>query len=445
MIPKKKTFLPGDLLRSWIPPFGILFGLGAFSFSWILMIAGGIMTSPDSEIPLRFQLAWIHTLAIGFFTVTALSVLFHVMPAFTGTSWKNEKPARKMLPVLALGFIGITGFFLGGFSPLWLWGFPLAAGAILVWGILFFQSSLAGIRGRAHQRPPLAAFLLPAGFLMATAALGLAMGLRLGAPPPPSWIYSRGIPVHMTMGLLGWLTMLLWTVSSRTQGPILGTRSAHPSRIPVALGLLAVGLAVFLPGQFFFSGMLRTGGMLLIASGALVYLLESVSLLLRSSSPHPVLWAWWATGIAGLFASLATGATLFLTDSGISRNLFVYLVLAGWIQPFLLGHLHQIGVRLLATLVRGPEDETPPSRLLSSPHAWGFWALYLSAFTAGLIGIGQQNGTGLEIAGTLGILSAILLFHHLYRMIGRCRNLPATQPHPATFIRFPESSSDRTR
>lgn len=57
---------------------------------------------------------------------------------------------------------------------------------------------------------------------MTTASLGLVMGIHLGIPPPPGWVVSQGIPLHMAMGVLGWLTILLWIVSSRTQQPILG-------------------------------------------------------------------------------------------------------------------------------------------------------------------------------------------------------------------------------
>lgn len=53
---------------------------------------------------------------------------------------------------------------------------------------------------------------------------------------------------------------------------------------------MMTGLAFFLPGQFFFSGILRSGGALIMISGVLLCLAESVSLLRRALSPHPVLW-----------------------------------------------------------------------------------------------------------------------------------------------------------
>lgn len=119
------------------------------------MIAGGIEAPPDTGVSIWFKLAWVHTLAIGFFTMTALSVLFHVMPAFTGTQWKNEPLARKLLPALALGTAGVIGFFLAGFSPFWLWGFPLTAGSVLFWGLLFFSSFFRGIENADPNAPVL--------------------------------------------------------------------------------------------------------------------------------------------------------------------------------------------------------------------------------------------------------------------------------------------------
>lgn len=426
-----------SLLRSWIPPFGILFGLLAFLFAWVILFFAGKGMTPRAGIPVRLELVWIHTMAIGFMTVTAISVLFHVMPAFTGTSWKHERIARNTLPPLALGFLGMTGSFLTRNASFWAWGFVLAAGAILLWVGLFFYSLLEGRTRLRDAGSPMALFLIPVGFLALTATLGLSMGMLLAFPPTPSWIFVRGIPVHMASGLLGWLTALLWIVSSRTRRPILGTRSPNPAWLPVALALLAGGLILFLLGRLWMNGLVQKGGGLLAGAGILLELADSVRLLRRASSPHPVLWAWWATGVAGLSGSLIAGATVLLTNAPRAPELFVYLLLAGWVQPFLLGHLHQIGVRLLATLVRGPEDQTPPVRLLSTPLSWGFWGLTLLAILAGLWGTGAGSGPLLELSGILGILSSGLLLLHLVRMIDRCRKLPSAPPPRPTLIQFP--------
>lgn len=436
----KKGFFPkisARLLGSWIPPFGIVCGLCAYSVSWGLLLKAGTGNGPS----LFEKLAYIHTLTIGFFTLTALSILFHVMPAFTNTPWKKEKAARKTLPLLAAGWIGTTAFFLGGFRMVWAWGILLVVTAIFLWGSLFFLSMGQAAGKKPPAGSPLKFFLLPASFLMGTALLGGIMGGELAAGKPAAWIQSTGIPVHMSMGLLGWLTVLLWIVSSRTQRPILGAQSRHPGRVSFAIWLMGAGVILIAGSKIAGNGLTLQAGFFFVAGAVLLYLADAVGILARSSPPHPVFRAWWATGIAGLFASAMAGLWLVLRGFPRDADIFVYLVLVGWIQPFLLGHLHQIGVRLLATLVRGPQDMTPPYQILSGRLSWMFWATYVMAALSGLAGVAFSDGRFLMLAGGIGILSFFLLAAHILHMIGKCRSLgEATGAAPA-LIRFRETSS----
>jgi hypothetical protein len=63
--------------RFWIPPLplaaGLVFQLGA----WALVIADAV--APGAGL----ELAWVHAVAVGWLSATALAVLLHVVPAFT--------------------------------------------------------------------------------------------------------------------------------------------------------------------------------------------------------------------------------------------------------------------------------------------------------------------------------------------------------------------------
>jgi hypothetical protein len=48
----------------------------------------------------------------------------------------------------------------------------------------------------------------------------------------------------------------------------------------------------------------------------------------------------------------------------------VYVLLIGWIGPMVNGPLCHIGIRLIAAMVRGDEDQTRPGELLVSPLSW---------------------------------------------------------------------------
>lgn len=440
-----KRFFPRNpgsrLLGSWIPPFGIVSGLCAFAFSWILLLRSGLRTAGGHGPSLFEKLAFVHTLAIGFFTLTALSVLFHVMPAFTNTPWIKEKTARKTLPILAAGWIGMTVFFLEGFRPVWAWGIFLVAAALLLWGSLFFLSMGKYLEKKGLSGSPLLFFLLPVGFLTGTALLGGTMGEELASGRPQNWIQTIGIPVHLAMGLLGWLTLLLWIVSSRTQKPILGAHSRHPERVSLSIWLLGAGVMLFAAGQITGNGLPEKSGFIFMGIAVFLYLSDAFGLLFRSSAPHAILRVWWATGTAGLLASALAGGWLVLHGFYQDTTVFVYLVLVCWIEPFLLGHLHQIGVRLLATLVRGPQDMTPPAKILSDRFSWLFWLTDVLAALSGLAGVSFSNSPLLILSGSIGILSSILLGGHIHHMINKCRSMKDTDGIPPTLVPFPEASS----
>ncbi len=422
------------LLGSWIPPFGILFGLFAYASSWIILLFAGVETTPTTGIPFGFELAWIHTLTIGFFTMIAISMLFHVLPAFTGLPVVNEKAARSTLPFLGLGAIGIVGFFLDRGTRDWAWGFPMGAFAILAWTALFFASLWRGVVQRPALGLRIIFFLLPAGFLLATALFGLWAGTDLVFPPFPDWVVPRVIPAHLSMGLLGWLTLLIWIVTASTHRPILGVAADFPLLVPLASGALAVGLACVVAGRLADLHSIYIVGAVILLLSVLLYLGWSVVLLRKAHPSPPILKVWWITAVSGLGISLFAWAGHLLW--GVRLDLGVFVFMTVWLMPILLGHLHLIGVRLLATLVLGPEDQTPPRRILKPSYSWAFWGTSLGGSLTGLLGVSLSNGKVLVIAGGLGCVSAGLLLLHILAMVRALKALARTAPPPPAFIRI---------
>jgi hypothetical protein len=432
---KRHPFDVASLLQSWIPPFGILFGLLSYASSWVIMFFAGVETSPVTGIPFRFQLAWIHTLTIGLFTMIAISILFHVLPAFTREPVAHEMAARKTLPVLGLGVIGIVGFFISQGRPQWAWGFSVGALAVLLWAAFFLTSIVNGFAKKTSSRIQFAFFSIPSIFLAATAVFGLWIGTDLVFPPFPDWIFTRILPVHISMGLLGWLTLLIWLVSGLTHKPMLGISTDYPLGVPVSSGSLAVGLLCFVVGRLSdFPLFIRIGEAIIFLS-SLLYLAWSVLLLQKTHPMHPILKVWWITSVSGLSFSLATWAGFLLF--GTRLDLVVYIFIAIWLEPILLGHLHLIGVRLLATLVLGPEGQTPPKLVLKTSYSWAFWGTFLLASLLGFFGLYLSNSELLVFSGVVGFASAGLLLAHILYMIQEFKRLSRTSPPPSTFIRFP--------
>lgn len=73
------------------------------------------------------------------------------------------------------------------------------------------------------------------------------------------------------------------------------------------------------------------------------------------------------------------------------------------------GHLYHIGIRVLATIARGEDDETRPGELLSAPLSWGSWGAFQAAVITGAGGLLAGNGPWVALAGGLGLLGWLLM------------------------------------
>jgi hypothetical protein len=78
----------------WIPPEGLIFGQLAHGASWILFLALAMRDLSVTGLP---ALGWVH--------LVALSILIHVIPAFTNVTWRWESWGGSLV---ALGLIGFT-------------------------------------------------------------------------------------------------------------------------------------------------------------------------------------------------------------------------------------------------------------------------------------------------------------------------------------------------
>lgn len=207
--------------------------------------------------------------------------------------------------------------------------------------------------------------------------------------------------VHAMFALYGWLTLLVFGVSSRTIMPIAGLRSQHPSlrlwaSVFLTAGLLFYAGGILLPFPLF----LGIGGFSLFAA-ILSYVADIAPLLIGAPNPHRVPQLFFASGLFYLLVACAVGGeTLF--NHRPWKDAFVFLLLMGWLVQTVAGHLHHIGIRLIATIVRGEFDQTPPERLLDRRiSALSFWAIQ-GALLAGSIGFLAELPSALKMAGFLG-------------------------------------------
>jgi hypothetical protein len=126
---------------------------------------------------------------------------------------------------------------------------------------------------------------------------------------------------------------------------------------------------------------------------------------------------WLLAGIASLAAALAG----FGSGAGAAA---VYVLLVGWIGQMVNGHLYHIGIRLVATMVRGDEDETRPGELLNLPLSWISFGLFQIAVACGGLALVRSDAPLLRAAALCGFTAWVAMATNVviaYRAASRGR------------------------
>lgn len=329
-------------------------------------------------------LAWLHLVTLGWLTTLALSVLIHVVPSFSNAPWKGEEVARGSIAAYGIGVAAlVTAFWFGA-----VWALPWA-GAVVFLGLLAYfvptaWTLSAALKGPRVEAAIARALLLTLASLIVTAGIGVVLATALQGILPAGVLQS-GPTVHATFGIVGWLTVLVTGVSARTLGPIAGARSRF-AWLHVAVGMAQLsGLISVVAGFVLAAASLVWAGAALISLSALLYAANLADILRRATVQHRPPQAfigaaaiWLVVGLALAMASLATAPT------GAAA---IYVLLVGWIGQMVNAHIYHIGVRLIATMARGDDDETRPAELLLEPLSWGSFFFFQAAVAAGAIAL----------------------------------------------------------
>jgi hypothetical protein len=349
----------------------------AHGLSWLLLFWLALTPGASAWAPI----AWVHLVALGWFTLVALAVLVHVIPGFTGIRWRWETLARRSLGVYALGVVALVGAFLIG-QPAY---FPIAASFIVAAAIGYLTPAFATLLGyhqsETRERGIARALALTLVMFAATVALGFALTVALDFGTITQVLRS-GQAIHATLGIVGWLTILVTGVSTRTIFPIARARSRWRSAHVTVGSCLFVG-TVTLAAGFAFSNALAIAGLILLGIAVALYAADVLDVIRRANNPHRAPQAFVAAAIVWLIAAFVLGAAVVGGGRSELVSALFYLALIGWVGQMVNGHLHHIGVRVLATMALGDDDETRPAELLSAPLSWIAFAASQAAVALG--------------------------------------------------------------
>lgn len=405
-------------MRGWIPPLPLLGGLLAFGLSWVALFA---LAHAGTLGASSLAFGWIHLVVLGWITLTALSILLHVIPAFLDVTWRGQRMARGCTLLFAVGVaVLLAGFFGSGTTPI------VVGASLVVIALLTYLATLVAplrdaLRGERTERAVARAFAFTFAMLTLTALLGVAFAYALGGMLPATTLL--GMPAaHALLGIGGWLSLLIFGVSARTMGPIAGAKSRVLALHILAGGAVGLGVVLAAVGAGALVQALSIVGSALILVGILAYALD-IALVLRVASvvhrPPQVL-----MGAAALWAVVAAAMLLCTALGRDWATAAIYLALIGWIGSAVLAHLHHIGVRVVLTTLRGEDDETRPNAVLATPLTWATVGLYHFAVVLGAAGLLLDAPRAVELAAICGFAAFVTILINLRGAIGRARRLP---------------------
>jgi hypothetical protein len=374
-------------------------------------MAGGALLCVDGEALLLTRwhpvtLALVHIYTLGVLGNAMFGSLLQFLPVAAGVRVRGLDRLGPLLHVLLnLGvLLLVSGLYAGWTTAL------VAGGIVLPFAFaLLCAMTLPGIITAVGQRLLRSGFGMALGSALLTALLGGWLALRLGGVLVVPVPVPALVDVHAGWGFLGWVIVLLGTVSPVVMPMFQGT-STVPA--PIHAVWLSGLLLALLAGTWWWLGA-GDGVVLRLGVTLCVLLFASAGLWLQWRAPRPrhgPLWWSWRAGLIALLLAASTlaapvregrlalalglGVALPLLVNGMALEIVAFL---GWIE------LHRRvgrGVQLPGVQRLLPDREKHGALLLQLPLAvllpaavlWPSWWLARSAGLAMLLawlGVGR--------------------------------------------------------
>lgn len=289
-----------------------------------------------------------------------------------------------------------------------------AASAILLGaGLVLLLLELASLIRGAPPGRTLVVSRLAVGLAGMHAAFAFALGAVAfadGGPEPLGIPYERLLLIHLSLALVGWLTVMIMAVG-RTLVPMLGVAAAAPSRrLPVSELVLVAGLWTFVVGVARSTDALVGIGVVVMLAGLAVSarLFTRVVLFGRIGAREgPV--AHVAFGLVFLTeaAALATAALVGVVDDRRAAVAGVLLLGLGWVVGVILGHLGKLVS--LSGWGAWPPGPRPKQAALYPRRGW---LVEVVVFAVGVellsVGVLASSPPGARLGAGLLVLAALV-------------------------------------
>ncbi|HET7874370.1 MAG TPA: hypothetical protein VFN71_02505 [Methylomirabilota bacterium] len=341
-------------------------------------------------------LALVHTLTLGWITLSILGASFQLIPIILQRPIWSERLARWQYWLLTLSVAGMVGhFYLGTWPGL------VAAAALLGVGLAAHMLNVAlSLRGFAGWTFTTRLIALAYGGLIATVALGLALGANHVWPFLPGEFFPT-LHAHFHLALLGWVAPMVMGVAARVYPMFLLAPEPEDWTARVQFWGLLAGVPTVVAGLLGLDALIIPGA-LAVAVAAMGHAV-GVSAMARDRRRPALDWGlrFVLTGTAFLLVCTALGLGFALDLlSGPRLGLgYAIVALGGWVSLTIAGMMLKIVPFLVWYRVYSPRAGRAPVPTLGQ-LSWP--AAEATAYTLLTGGI-----TVLAVAAALGHIPSI--------------------------------------
>ncbi|MDE2038444.1 MAG: hypothetical protein KGO96_02875 [Elusimicrobia bacterium] len=362
----------------------------------------------------RFALGLVHTLTLGWITMTLFGAMTQLAPVLWETSLVAEKAVKAAWWLFMIGIIGFVGRLWTGGEYFWP-AVPVASAFVLY--LYSFLRTMASARQIDWTGKHLA---LSVGYLVVLATLGLILAYdgpqgRLLDDPETMLV------AHVHLALIGWVSLAIMGVSYRLVAMF--TLSHLESKTPgrLALALVNIGLIGLTVDCLAFGRRWMPLWAVILACGYAAYAYQVRRIFsARNRKIDPAL-AYTILAMIGGAVWAALGLSLafgWLPNESDVRAAYVFCILVGWITPFILGQIHKI-VPFLVWLHVYSKGWKPPARLPKMeeltfrPLIWAELTAFAPGVYCGIGGFLTESNPLLEASAALILGAAVLYLANL--------------------------------
>jgi hypothetical protein len=309
-------------------------GLAFPALGIFLVAVSGLLAEDAYEAFPAF--AATHVATLGWATMTIMGAAMQMAPALLGARVRGERtlPWLHVLFTLSV-FVLVAGFAAG--QPAWATAGGAGVGLAAWWFLALLASTIASAGARRSVLSPHIPVALLCFLLVPLWGVTLAANLRWGFWPG-LFLGHRGLVVHLSLGLGGFLGLMVVGVFYRLVPLVHGARVASGQRgwSILAAGILAIGGA--LAGVVNGAGWMFRGAACCAAGALLLFTWEILHVLAHRRNRAPDLnVAHWHAVAAYSVALAAMGA-----GWGAGALHTVPLFLLGWVTQAIIGQVYKI-------------------------------------------------------------------------------------------------------